>query len=453
MTPTDHPPREKLEKFLAGRVRPGEGARAVVRHLLSGCEQCTRVARQRLGFGSGGGAAGGATYAASVASVRRKAGKLAREVADEQAAAPELVAELLGHPHLRQLTILRNHRRFQSVALVKELCAASHGRLGSQPAEAVQLARLAVVAADALPAARYPRELINDFRCRARVYLANALRIGADLMGSRQAFAQARLLFNEGSRDRLELAYLIYNEAVLIKDEGRFEEALRQMLAAFRLYRDQADFHLAGKVMVDAALVKIEMGRPAEAAGLLSQAATLIDPGREPGLIVALYHNLAYCYCETGCLDAALSLLVDARPLYEELGSPANRMRLSWLEGRVLARKLRFGEAAARFEEARDGFLQIELLLEAALVSLELATAYAERQWVAQARRLIAETLAICRAKGLHREALAALTFLRKSVEEEGATVAVIQRVHRFLETLQRDPEVKWASRRPQPGS
>ncbi len=436
-TPPDHPEREKLVRFLAGQLRPGEGAREVVRHLLSGCEECASLARQRLGFEPLAGNASGPSEPGRQTS-RENPG------AAEEATAPELLQQLRGHPHPRQLTILRNHPRFQTAALVDELCKASHELRGSDPSEAARLASLAVTAADGLPPGRYPDPRLRSLRFRARIYLGNSLRISGSLRASRQAFEEARGLLDDEDNDRGEDAFLDYHLGMLHNDEGRFEEALAALGRAVHHYRSVDDLHSAGKALVRAALVYLENSRPQDAMRLLGQAAPLVSPEREPRLVLSLFHNLALAHCDAGLLDSALSLLADSTHLYEIVGTPADCARRLWLEATVLSRKQRLGEAVARFGRAREGFLKIGLPLEAALVSLELAGAYAEKRWTTQVRRLIGETVTICEARGLHREALAALAFLRSYAAKQRPTKSAILQVYGFLKALQRNPGLRW---------
>ena len=42
---SEHPQRELLERFLGGELPPEE-RRTVVRHLLTGCPQCTTITRE-----------------------------------------------------------------------------------------------------------------------------------------------------------------------------------------------------------------------------------------------------------------------------------------------------------------------------------------------------------------------------------------------------------------------
>src|SRR6185369_4234956 len=45
-----HPTESELQRFMRGELAPGE-ARAVVRHLLAGCETCRAVTRRLWSFG------------------------------------------------------------------------------------------------------------------------------------------------------------------------------------------------------------------------------------------------------------------------------------------------------------------------------------------------------------------------------------------------------------------
>jgi hypothetical protein len=101
-------------------------------------------------------------------------------------------------------------------------------------------------------------------------------------------------------------------------------------------------------------------------------------------------------------------------------------------------------QAESLFLAARDGFVGEGIPYDTALVSLELATLYAERGRTADLKRLAEEMVPIFSSLNIHREALAALAYLKQAVEAERATVEVVSGVAAYLRRAQYDPALRF---------
>ncbi|HXO28330.1 MAG TPA: hypothetical protein VOA80_13360, partial [Thermoanaerobaculia bacterium] len=93
---------------------------------------------------------------------------------------------------------------------------------------------------------------------------------------------------------------------------------------------------------------------------------------------------------------------------------------------------------------ARERYLAEEIPYDAASVSLELAILYAEQKRTAELKQLAAEMVAIFTAWKIHREALAALMFLKQAVDTEQLTVQTTVGVAHFLRRAEIDPTLKF---------
>jgi hypothetical protein len=101
-------------------------------------------------------------------------------------------------------------------------------------------------------------------------------------------------------------------------------------------------------------------------------------------------------------------------------------------------------QAESLFLAARDGFVGEGIPYDTALVSLELATLYAEQGRTADLKRLAEEMVPIFSSLSIHREALAALAYLKQAVEAERATVEVVSGVAAYLRRAQYDPALRF---------
>jgi hypothetical protein len=115
-----------------------------------------------------------------------------------------------------------------------------------------------------------------------------------------------------------------------------------------------------------------------------------------------------------------------------------------WLKGRIARGLGQHLEAEALLVAARARFLAEEIPYDAASVSLDLAVLYAEQRRTAELKKLAAEMLPIFTAWQIHREALAALMFLKQAVDAEQLTVQTAVGVAQFLRRAEVDPNLKF---------
>ncbi len=114
------------------------------------------------------------------------------------------------------------------------------------------------------------------------------------------------------------------------------------------------------------------------------------------------------------------------------------------MKGRIARGLGQHLEAEALLLAARERFVADESPFDAAVVSLELAVLYAEQKRTAELKQLAAEMLPIFTALKIHREALAALMFLKQAVDAEQLTVQTAMGVAQFLRRAEVDPSLKF---------
>ena len=101
-------------------------------------------------------------------------------------------------------------------------------------------------------------------------------------------------------------------------------------------------------------------------------------------------------------------------------------------------------QAESLFLAARDGFVAEGVPYDTALVSLEFAILYAEQGRMADLKRLAAEMVPIFSSLHIHREALAALAYLKQAVETERVSLALVNGVAAYLRRAQYDPALRF---------
>jgi tetratricopeptide (TPR) repeat protein len=362
----------------------------------------------------------------------------------ERAEAPGLFSELSQHPLEKRPLLVRNCPRFHTWGLCELLLQRSLEQNFHNAALGEGLALLALEVLDHLDSAYYGCEALEDLRARAWAYVANSRRVKADLRGAEEAFALAFSSLKQGTLEPMDRAVLLDFRASLLRAQRRFGKALGLLRRAAAIFLDLGEKHQAGRVLVKMSTVHYAAGEPEKSTPLLWRALELIDPVREPRLLLVAWHNLIDDFTETGQFMEAQKLLVKTRPLYQRFPQPWFQNPRTWIEGKI-ARGLGQREQAENLLlAARDGFLAEGAAYDTALVSLDLASLYAEQGRVAELKLVAGEMMPIFSSRQIHREALAALAFWRQAVEAEKACLDLMTGVASFLKRARHDPELRF---------
>ncbi|HEV7509912.1 MAG TPA: hypothetical protein VGS07_33880 [Thermoanaerobaculia bacterium] len=440
-----HPHDDVLEDLL---LSLDSGHLAVLRH-LQWCTYCrSRLAylpREANAEAAAAGAGEASAYEIALAETARAVADCEADLERERDAAPGLFLELLEHSSDRQEALLgEGATRFHTWGVFELLVERSLEVTIQDPAHGETLGLLSLRLSDHLDATRYGAERIADLRARAWAYIGNSRRMRFDFAAAEEAFLTAHARLKEGTKDSLERAILLDLRASLRRAQRRFDDALRLLGRAVAIFLEAGERHRAGRSLVKMSTVHHHAGDPAAGIPLLHQALDLIDPEREPRLLLCARHNLIDYNAEIGRFVEAQKLYREARPLYRSFNEPWVQNRRSWVRGKIARGLGQIKQAETRFLATRDGFVKEGIPYDTALVSLELALLYAEQGRTEELKRLAADMVPIFTSRHIHREALAALTFLQQAVEAEHASLDLVVRVANFLRKAEHDPELRF---------
>lgn len=447
-----HPNDFSLEEFLLSLSREHLG---VVEH-LSRCATCRRRTLGLLRHRSG-------PLAKKVAGVLSWPGKpvdygqvlrereqafRAREraMAEERMAAPGLFVELTGHPAEQRRLVLQNSPRFHKWGVFELLVERALETSIHSPSYAQELGLLAIELSDYLDADFYGLNLIEDLRARCWAYVGNAYRVQSDWRAAEEAFASAYEHLKNGTEDPMERAIVLDLEASLRRAQRRFDEAFKLLRRAHSLFLQNGHRHRAGRTLVNMSVVYHYAGSPTEGIPVLYQALELIDPEQEPRLLLCARHNLIDYVSEASRFLEAQRLYRDTRALYRSFPDAWTQNRRKWVKGKIARGLGQADQAESLFLAAREGFIQEGIPYDTALVSLELATLYAEQRRTADLKRLAEEMVPIFSSLHIHREALAALAYLKQAAEAERATMDLVTGVATYLRRAQHDPSLRFSA-------
>jgi tetratricopeptide (TPR) repeat protein len=396
------------------------------------------------------GSSGPQDYDAALANCERSLGFL-QELHDREALqACELVTDLLLQPLERQRIIVENNQRFYTWGVLARLLDQSWSQSLLNPAAVEHFARLALFVADRLDTSFYRPELTEDFRARAWSYIGNAYRQRSDLTSAQDAFRIAKQHLGMGTGDPLERAILLDLEASLLRAQRKFDRAMSLLRRCHTIFLSLGDRHRAGRALVNMETTLQYAGSPELGIPLLYQALDLIDSQREPWLVLYIWHNLVMALVESGRIMEARRLFVKTRSLYPKFPEAVTQNRRSWLAGKIARGSGQAKEAEALFLEARKAFVADEAPYDVALVSLEVASIYAEQGRLAELKQLAAEIMPVFSSRRIHREALMALAYWKQAVEAESAServteiAGIVAEVSGFLKRARYDPDLRF---------
>jgi len=426
---------KEFSRFLRNATEPGSSSRnlRLVRHLLEDCAPCQENLKSAASKRPSE-----YEYGASFQAAERSLAAFFAKEALGDASPKQLLAGLSRLTIEEQSTAVMTQSRFTVPAFVRHLVDASHAVRYRDPAQMLHLANLARLAAEACPleaAGSEPKRA--DLRAHAWRQYGNALRVLGRLHEADEAVAMARRQLAAGTRDPLLRAqFCTLAAASLRMAQRRFPEAIELCDEAGEIYRDLGDEHARASSLVQKAIALLYAGEAEDAVRTLNQAIPRIDAERDPHLLLAACHNLVRCYADLGRPEHALSIFSEMRELYRRFDDPLIRLRAEWQEALLLRDLGHLRASEAALLELRQGFVDRELLYEAALVSLDLASVYVKLQAETELKHTVAETMPIFKALGVGRELIASLLQLQQLSHKTRQALDLLRSLNSRLEKL-----------------
>lgn len=365
-------------------------------------------------------------------------------LAAERELAPQLLARLTALPMTERKARIRRDPLFRSWSFCELLIEQCHDLSRDGIFEAEEMADLALTVAEGLDVSTYGTSLVHDIHARAWAAVGNVLRLSSDLRNADEALATADEMVGQGTGDALEEAGILELKAALRRDQRRSSEAHRLLDDVIAIYRQYGDFHLVGRAYVQKGEIFGTL-QDLEAAILwLRKGLALIDPLRDRWLELSARHALMLYLHDSGRSQEAWFNLKACRPDFQQHGGVMLNLRLRWLEGKIQQAHGRFEEAEAALLEARGGFIAQGTGFDAALVSLDLASLFAQLGRTAEMRRIAEEMLPIFQSRDVHREAIAALIVFQQAVRMESVNSNLLKEIGLYLQRARHDVKLRF---------
>jgi tetratricopeptide (TPR) repeat protein len=430
---TEHPPPADLDRLVQGTLSADE-KRRLFAHLLGRCPRCCSALAHFGGFDVAGEVAAEDYQGA----LDRAFAAAARFAAPRREAAETLAALLAGDSdRLGRSTPTPAAAARRGLPRVRALLEAARGLRHDDPQGMLRFARLARCAADRLRMREYGRKEVADLRGLAWAELGSAYRVCDELRQAGHAMNRAIYWCKRGSKLDSLLARVGENLASLLAYQRRFPEGRELLAIVYRIHAEAGNRHLAGRALVSQGTQALWAGFPREAVPLMRKGFDLLDPERDPQLVVLTLWNMVWTLAEMDRFRSARRLLWQSRVLFADVVQPH---RLRWLEARIFAGLSDFKRAEAAFQQARAGFTEQGQVYPAALVGLDLAALWARQGRVKDVFELAEEMIVTFRALCIAREAISALLVLKRACLHGGQLLALIGLASDLLENLERQP-------------
>lgn len=419
-------------------------ASRVLAHVRSLCPECDRIfrefetARDRRSARR--------DYSQAFRSAQDAAAAIGRHIQEDETEARRQAGEIIDADAGERLAVLEGRRsRFRSPLLVSLLVEEARSFLKADPVQAVEILEAAEVVCARISRPDYGEAFVERLLIQVEAQRANALRVRGELLGADLLWRSVRRrLLSCPLVDPAEEADLASLEASLRQDQRRFDEAEYLLAAGERLFRNAGDAVGVGKILTKRGMVLHLSGQPEPAIEALRQAAKLLDGPATERLYLMTQHNQALALLDLGKAEEAQILLDAQSPRYAIHKDQAIAVPRQWVQGRIAHKLGRVEEAASILAEVRNYYLEKQLGLDAALLTLDLADLYLSEGKRQEVKRLAGLMEAIFRAQGVHAEAIRALRLFEKAGLAETLTLDLIARLRRYLELAGNDPSFRF---------
>jgi tetratricopeptide (TPR) repeat protein len=223
-------------------------------------------------------------------------------------------------------------------------------------------------------------------------------------------------------------------------DQRWFAEAYLQIDTARRLYERLNDRHMAGRSLVKKSAFASFKGDPEAALRFLEEGSARIDPERAPELPGIILHNRILYLTDAGDHRTAQRLLFEARSRRALPTGEVNKARLRHVEGRIFLGLGQLARAAKELELATQELQALNRPLAAGIAGLDLAMVWLEQDEPQKVLPLAQDLVKAFRARGVRREALAAMMLVEQACREQRITIEFVAKMQEHLREVERNP-------------
>ncbi|MCH9649259.1 MAG: hypothetical protein K0U98_13550 [Deltaproteobacteria bacterium] len=361
-----------------------------------------------------------------------------KRIRAEQVIALERVRDLAAMPRdLRLEAVEKAPKIYQGAALGNLLIESSRECMPGKPHDSLLFAQLA----RAVLEHSVLSPLIGELYARAVAYVANAWRVIGRLPEASEVISHSRFLLKvESGSDPSVRAEIDKLEGLIRFYQRRFGAAERLLGRAIRGFKSMGLDQEALRSEIYLGLVYRDLGRSDRAVAVFERLIGCLETQEPDRMLLYVRKNLALSLCDLGRFAEARQELAALGPLFPLFGDDVTRLKALWIEGLVALGMEELDLAVSHFRAVQHGFSQLELTVDEALVSIDLARAYLMQGRAGDVQEIAAKLAPLFTEQESYREAYIALMLFQDAATLSQVSLRLLENLATYLLYFQRDP-------------
>jgi tetratricopeptide (TPR) repeat protein len=331
-----------------------------------------------------------------------------------------------------QLQRVKGVAKYQCIPVFEVALAEATNLCFSDPFLGEQTAYLAFEVARQIPNRHFSAQGKRDLQGKAATIMANCRRLRADWTGAAQAICDAQSFLAEGTGDPILEGMLLEIHSLLCSDTGNVETALIHSSRALGIYGELGDKVALARTAVLKANTLLAVARSEEAIASANFALENVGP-QEARLEMLANGIIVESLILLGRPRQALCLFSSAKALFDQVQDRGSRLRVRYLEARLLESLDSVGEAETIYEDLVDAYMDSEFYKEAFITFLTLFELHARRGVFEKAAAVCEKAMGIWSQGGFSREIREAWVQLLGSVQVRQFSENVLLRTRRVI--------------------
>lgn len=378
--------------------------------------------------------------AATLSTLRSFADQMSRE----DTAADAILRGLLAQPRETWMPQVEANPGWRTGGMVRRVLAAAERTVSVEPGQAFALAHLALHVLTALD----PAQVTEQLRAMTlRICAFTSFYVG-DLTAANDYLQQADFVVAMLPAAEYERARLAVTRSLVYRAMERTTEARTLTTVAATTFRSFGDERRLGSARSAEASMHFSEGKYPLALSIWLDLEKAASDRGDASELVRILPNVGACYRELGNMERAVAYFSAAADLWRELGSEAEAARVRANVAVLLLRNGFADRALAEFRSVRTAFEQHEMLLEAAMASLDMAEILSMQQRFVELEESCRTAMHHLEGAGLaySSAAMTALAYMSDAAKQLRVTPALVNSVKRYIRRLPEEPQLMFAA-------
>lgn len=369
----------------------------------------------------------------------------------EDTLAEPILRELLAGAREEWMPRLQQHPEWRTAGVVRKLVEETTRILMTVPPDAMEMTALSTEIADHLDPTTFSSDTVARLRGAAWRDRAYVLFYVGRYAESVKATERAELNLDTCVVDEYDRARVSIVKALALHPMEETVSATSHSRFSTETFTRFGDLTRLAAAQMTEAQVLFSSGKFKEALAILEPLELRLRETDDLSTHAQALANLAYSYWQLGRIEEAVRNNETAAAMCEAIGLDTECTRLRWNNAAILAGAGRVDDAFLRFEMLQKEFDELEMIVPAAMVRLDIAELLLVREEFAGVEAICRAAMRSFEQAGISYSprAMTALAFIQEAARHRTVTPVLIRHVREYLRELPRDGERLFA---PPPG-